>query len=233
MSSVDFDESPVISRTGLLRSKVFSQIEDAILTGKYAPGDGLTEMRLSEEMKVSRTPIREALRQLELEGLVEYVPSKGIVVTGIAWQDIEDIYEIRMRIEGLAASRAAENITDEELKELKDVVDLTEFYVNKEDVEHLLSLDNQFHDIIFKASKNRQLTHMLKLFRNYVKRARNESLIYPGRSAKVYTEHKNIYLAIKEHNPTLAEEQYAIHMKNTLCNLKKAMMIPDNNDINV
>ena len=126
MSSVDFDESPVISRTGLLRSKVFSQIEDAILTGKYAPGDGLTEMRLSEEMKVSRTPIREALRQLELEGLVEYVPSKGIVVTGIAWQDIEDIYEIRMRIEGLAASRAAENITDEELKELKDVVDLTD-----------------------------------------------------------------------------------------------------------
>ncbi len=224
MSSVDFDESPATSGTGLLRSKVFTQIEDAILTGKYAPGDGLTEMRLSEEMKVSRTPVREALRQLELEGLVQYIPNKGVVVTGIEWQDIEDIYEIRIRIEGLAACLAAEKITQEELAELEEVVDLTEFYVNKGDFTHLLHLDSQFHDIIFKASKNRPLMHMLKLFHNYVKRARNESLMYPGRSSKVYVEHRNIYLAIKDHDPDMAEKQYVTHIKHTLCNLKKAMM---------
>ena len=210
-----------------LSGRVFQKIREDILSGKYKENDELRENTIGRELGVSRTPVREALRQLELEGLVQYIPNKGVVVTGIEWQDIEDIYEIRIRIEGLAACLAAEKITQEELTELEEVVDLTEFYVNKGDFTHLLHLDSQFHDIIFKASKNRPLMHMLKLFHNYVKRARNESLMYPGRSSKVYVEHRNIYLAIKDHDPDMAEKQYVTHIKHTLCNLKKAMMHDD------
>ena len=98
-----------------LGNKIFRQLQDDILNGKYEPGDILTEMKLSEELGVSRTPIREALKQLELEGLVKTTPgSKRIIVQGITEKDIEDIYIIRMMIEGLAARWAAEKITPEE-----------------------------------------------------------------------------------------------------------------------
>ena len=104
-----------------LRAKVFKEIEKAILDGIFSPGDNLIEQKLSNELGVSRTPVREALRQLELEGLVETIPNKGAVVIGVTQKDIDDIYTIRMHIEGLAAGWAATNITDEELQELKEI----------------------------------------------------------------------------------------------------------------
>ncbi|MBR6837247.1 MAG: GntR family transcriptional regulator, partial [Oscillospiraceae bacterium] len=101
-----------------LRIRVFNAIENAILDGEYRDGDSLNELKLSKELGVSRTPVREALMQLELEGLVRNVPNKGAVVIGVTEQDIHDIYEIRIRIEGLAARLCAENITDDELRAL-------------------------------------------------------------------------------------------------------------------
>ncbi|NLZ51956.1 MAG: GntR family transcriptional regulator, partial [Thermoanaerobacteraceae bacterium] len=103
-----------------LRSKIYHHLKNAILDGVYKPGDSLIEMKLAKELGVSRTPIREAIRQLELEGLVTSIPNKGVVVEGVTLQDVEDIYEIRKMIEGLAARWAAEKISDEQLKELKD-----------------------------------------------------------------------------------------------------------------
>ena len=99
-----------------LRIQVINTLEDAILNGSYKEGDSLNELRLSKSLGVSRTPVREALMQLELEGLVKNIPNKGAVVVGISEQDVEDIYEIRIRIEGLAARLCAEKITDEELE---------------------------------------------------------------------------------------------------------------------
>ena len=104
-----------------LRIQVFNTLEDAILNGSYKEGDSLNELRLSKSLGVSRTPVREALMQLELEGLVKNIPNKGAVVVGISEQDVEDIYEIRIRIEGLAARLCAEKITDEELEELEEL----------------------------------------------------------------------------------------------------------------
>ena len=101
-----------------LRIRVFNAIENAILDGEYKDGDSLNELRLSKELGVSRTPVREALMQLELEGLVRNIPNKGAVVVGVTEQDTHDIYEIRIRIEGLAARLCAENITDDELHAL-------------------------------------------------------------------------------------------------------------------
>jgi DNA-binding GntR family transcriptional regulator len=204
-----------------LRAKVFNQIQNDILNGIYQPGDSLIETRLSEDMGVSRTPIREAIRQLELEGLVQSIPNKGAIVKGVSAQDIEDIYTIRMMIEGLAARWATEKITPSELEELKEAVDMEEFYTAKNDTEHLLKFDSKFHDIIFKASKSKPLMHTLSTFHHYVQRARNISFSSPGRAEEVLIEHKAIYRAIVEKNAEKAEKLTTEHVRNASINLIK------------
>jgi len=204
-----------------LGNKIFRQLQDDILNGKYEPGDVLTETKLSEELGVSRTPIREALKQLELEGLVKTTPgSKRVIVQGITEQDIEDIYTIRMMIEGLAARWAAEKITTEEAKKLKEVVDFEEFYTMKGgNTGNLIKIDSKFHDLVFKASKSRPLIHILSTFHHYVQSARGASFSTPGRAQKVFEEHKAIAQAIIDRNPDLAEKLTTQHVKNARDNL--------------
>ncbi|MEN6314654.1 MAG: GntR family transcriptional regulator [Clostridiaceae bacterium] len=209
------------SRAGSLRSRVFSQLQNDILNGYYEPGESLIETKLSEELGVSRTPIREALRQLELEGLVQSIPNKGVIVKGVTSQDIQDIYTIRMLIEGLAARWAAEKITDEELQELKDTVDLEEFYTVRNDYSHLLQSDTKFHDIIFKASKSKPLMHTLSTFHHYVQKARKMSMSSPGRAMKVLGEHKAILQAIIDKDAQKAERLTTEHVSNASSNLLK------------
>jgi len=206
-----------------LRSRVFNKIQNDILNGKYQPGDSLIETKLSEDLGVSRTPIREAIRQLELEGLVQSIPNKGAVVKGITTKDIEDIYTIRMMIEGLASRWAAEQITEEELEELKEAVELEEFYTMKNDTNHLVKFDSKFHEIIYKACKSKPLMHTLKTFHHYVQRARNLSLETPGRAQKVHEEHKAIMQAIMERDADKAEKLTTEHVKNASVNLIEAI----------
>ena len=216
---VDYAEDD--SRSGSLRSRVFNQLQNDILNGFYEPGEGLIETKLSEELGVSRTPIREALRQLELEGLVQSIPNKGVIVKGVSSQDIQDIYTIRMLIEGLAARWAAEKITEQELVELKDIVDLEEFYTVKNDYSHLLQSDTKFHDIIFKASKSKPLMHTLSTFHHYVQKARIMSMSSSGRALKVLEEHKAILQAIIERDAQKAERLTTEHVSNASSNLIK------------
>ena len=215
------DEGYLVS----LRQRVFERLQNDILNGKYQPGDSLIETRLSEELGVSRTPIREAIRQLELEDLVQAIPNKGVVVKGIPQQDIKDIYTIRMLIEGLAARWAAEKITDEELKELKEVLELEEFFTMKNDAQHLGQYDFKFHVIIFKASKSKPLMHTLSTFHHYVQRARKASFKTPGRALKALKEHRDIYEAIAARDAERAEKLATEHVynasKNLLNNVKK------------
>lgn len=216
---VEYDD--VETNSGSLRSRVFSQLQNDILNGLYQPGESLIETKLSEELGVSRTPIREAIRQLELEGLVQSIPNKGAIVKGISAKDIEDIYTIRMLIEGLAARWATEKITPEELEELKDAAELEEFYTGKNDLVHLLQFDSRFHDIIFKASKSKPLMHTLSTFHHYVQRARSISLNSPERAQKALEEHKAILKAIEEHDPEKAERLTTEHVRNASINLLK------------
>ena len=136
---------------GSLRIRVFNSIENAILNGEYSDGESLNELKISKELGVSRTPVREALMQLELEGLVRSIPNKGAVVVGVSEQDTRDIYEIRVRIEGLAARLAAEKMTPEEVRALEKIVELQEFYLMKNDTEQIFRLDTDFHKIIYDA----------------------------------------------------------------------------------
>ena len=202
-----------------LRIRVFNAIENAILDGEYKDGDSLNELKLSKELGVSRTPVREALMQLELEGLVKNVPNKGAVVIGVTEQDIHDIYEIRIRIEGLAARLCAENITDDELHALEQIVDLQEFYLLKNDTEQIWKLDSDFHKIIYDASRSRPLRFTLSNFHNYIKKARDISVQTEGRAEKTVAEHRAILDAIKEHNGSLSEQLTAKHISNAEDNL--------------
>ena len=185
-----------------LRIRVFNAIENAILDGEYKDGDSLNELRLSKELGVSRTPVREALMQLELEGLVKNVPNKGAVVIGVTEQDIHDIYEIRIRLEGLAARLCAENITEDELRALAQIVDLQEFYLLKNDTEQIWKLDGDFHKIIYDASRSRPLRFTLSNFHNYIKKARDISVQTEGRAEKTVAEHRAILDAIKANWPS-------------------------------
>ncbi|MBQ6000265.1 MAG: GntR family transcriptional regulator [Clostridia bacterium] len=203
-----------------LRNRVFQALEQDILNGKYPSGTNLTEKDLCEEFGVSRTPLREALCQLELEGLVECIPNKGAVVLGVSEQDVNDIYAIKLTLEGLAARLAAERITQEELTDLEETLNLTEFYVNKDDLNKILELDSRFHDVICKASKNRPLRSMMGSFHNFIKVARHKSLTNPGRPSLMLEEHRKLLDAISKGDGELASHLAFDHTNRVFNNLR-------------
>ena len=131
-----------------LSDKVFHKLQEDILSGKYAVDEELKEKTIGDELGVSRTPVREALRQLELQGLVTITPNKGAHVTGFSKEDLNDIYEIRSVMEGLCAKWAAKKATPEQIEELAELVYLTEFHVSKGNSEQVFELDNKFHEAI-------------------------------------------------------------------------------------
>lgn len=206
-----------------LQGRVFEEIERAILSGEYKPGEGLTELRLSTELGVSRTPVREALRQLELEGLIRIIPNKGAVVVGVTEKDIDDIYIIRMRIEDLAVRWASEQMTGEESKELLDLVELQEFYVQKGDVERVCELDGSFHEAIYRFSRSKPLEHTLSGFHHYIRHARSASFGAFDRAAVSVKEHREIALALQAGDADRAAELMVRHIVNAKQNLLRAL----------
>jgi DNA-binding GntR family transcriptional regulator len=202
-----------------LRGRVFNRIREDILAGKFKQNEELKETAIAGELGVSRTPVREALRQLELEGLVNIVPNKGAYVTGITAKDIKDIYSIRSLLEGLGARWATENISVEQIEELEEITYLTEFHAQKKHYEQVLELDNKFHEILYRASKSKQLYHMLSDFHHYVERVRKITLSSDTRIVKTNEEHKKIVEALKEKNADKAEALANEHIMNTIKNI--------------
>ena len=203
-----------------LRVKVFHALEDAIISGEYNDGDSLNELKLSQELGVSRTPIREAIMQLELEGLVKNIPNKGAIVVSITKKDVEDIYLIRIQVEGLAAQLCARNIKEEEIKVLEKIVDLQDFYLSKFDTAPLWQLDGEFHKIIYDCTRNRPLKSMLTSYHNYIQRARDTSIQVDGRAEKCVAEHRAILCAIKNHDATQASTLMTDHIRMAMVNVR-------------
>ena len=202
-----------------LADQVFDKLENDIIQGVYARGELLTELKLVEQLGVSRTPIREALRRLEQERLIEDT-GKGSRVLGITEEDLQDIMNIRERIEGLAAYYAAKNMTPEGLKELTHIVDLQEFYFSKHDKEHLRQVDDQFHDLICILSKRTVITDTLIPLHHKTRRYRRIAMEDWTRATKTKGEHYEMYQAIISGNAELAEELTTRHIMNA----KKHMM---------
>lgn len=207
-----------------LRVQVYYKLRDNILNGVYKEGMMLQEIKISDEFGVSRTPVREALKQLELEGLILMIPNKGAKVLNISTNDIKDIYEIRSLIEGMAARLAAEKITDVELQKMEETLDLEEFYIMKNNVEGTTGEDSSFHQILYASCHSRYLEHILKDFHRYCQIARCQSLSSKGRSSKSLEEHRAIFDALKEHDREKAESCATKHVINTRENLLKYLV---------
>lgn len=203
------------------KNQIYEKIRQDILDDKYTRGQSLVEQKLAKEFGVSRTPIREVLRQLELDGLVESIPNRGVFVVGITHEDINHIYAIRQRIEGLAALWAAEKMTSEELKQMENIYNLMEFYTAKEDVDQIAQLNTDFHEVIFKSAESKYLRNMLTNFQVYLQWARYVSLKVPGRLEAALAEHKNILEAFRKKDGVLAEKAVMEHVDNSRKNLEK------------
>ena len=203
-----------------LAEQVFDRLETEILSGKYQPGDYLTEMKLVSDLGVSRTPIREALRRLEQEHIIE-ITQKGILVIGVTHKDLEDILEIRIRIEGLAAAEAARNITEEQIKELEEALELQEFYVPKRDADRIKDMDSRFHLLIYRFSGSVMLCDTLLPLHKKMQKYRRASVENEIRSANSAQEHRAIFEAIASHNAPLAEQYMRDHIANAKAFIQK------------
>ncbi|KYO67284.1 GntR family transcriptional regulator [Thermovenabulum gondwanense] len=216
-----------------LREIVFQALREAIISGELKPGERLMEVQLAEEMGVSRTPVREAIRKLELEGLVVMVPRKGAYVAGLSMKDAADVFEVRQSLEGLAAALAAERITDEEIESLERVLLEINDAAEKNDLDLIIQKDAEFHNILFKASRNDRLVQIISNLKEQIDRFRIQSFENPGRLKKLMEEHKKIVEAITERNvekaKKLAEEHIEKVENNVMDILRKQMDIGDDN----
>lgn len=199
-----------------LRGRVYERIREDILGGRYEQNTELKEMAIGEELGVSRTPVREALRQLELEGLVNIIPNRGAYVNMITAKDVQDIYIIRSMLEGVCARWATEYITEEQLEGLEETLCLSEYHTKKGNYEKLYELDSLFHEQLYRASNSRILNHVLSDFHDYVKRVRKATIASQGRSVKSTEEHRAIFEAVRDRDAQKAEELAKIHVKHTI-----------------
>ncbi len=202
-----------------LRGRVFHKLREDILNGRYAQQEELREVAIGEELGVSRTPVREAFRQLELEGLIQIVPNKGAYVTGITQKDVKDIYMIRSLLEGLCAKWATEHMTKEQMEEMEENVYLAEFHAKKGHWDQMAELDNRFHEILYEAADSKMLEHLLKDFHHYVMRVRRKTLSNSGRGRASNEEHRQIMEAVKAGDADKAQELANSHIRRAYENM--------------
>jgi DNA-binding GntR family transcriptional regulator len=202
-----------------LTTIIFDRVRDDILSGKYTTGEKIVEAKLAEELGVSRTPVREALKQLELDGLVENLPNRGVIVKGITDQDIGDIYTIRLAIEAIAARWSVHRMEKAELDQLKEIFELMEFYAAKQDYDKFFELNTIFHETIYHATKSRYLEHLLRDFQLFIKSTRNASLRVEGRMDIALTEHRAILEAFVNRDEEKAVACITKHIANSRANV--------------
>lgn len=197
-----------------LREVIFNTLREAIIVGELKPGERLMEVQLAEKMGVSRTPVREAIRKLELEGLVEMLPRKGAHVADLSVKDIMDVLEVRATLDGLASSLSAKRITDDEVKELKHHLAQFINYVEKENLQGSIKKDVEFHDIIYRSSRNDKLIQISNNLREQVQRFRVIYMKDYSSTRELIREHTEICDAISGRNPEAAMECAQRHIKN-------------------
>ena len=197
-----------------LTEEIAAILREWILQGRYRIGEQLKESVLCDTLSVSRTPVREALKLLAAEGIVEILPNRGAFARGFTKQDLRDLYAVRAAIEEMAIGLTVENITDEELARLEETYDLMEFYTAKKNSKMVLEQNHRFHEIIYHASKSRFMAQMLLSYQDYVYQARKATLSIPDNLRRVLSEHGEILSAIQARDRTRAMEQMTRHLRN-------------------
>ncbi len=180
-----------------LTDEIADIIRDRILKGEYKIGEKIKETQIASELKVSRTPIREAFKQLENEGLIDYIPNRGCFAKGFTKQDIEDIYAVRKALEILCVEWAVSRITEEQIQNLQDQCDLMEFYTVRQDEKKVLEINTGFHDIIYNATGSRFMAQVLRSYNEYIDQTRKALYYEPDYLDEILEEHRSILTAIK------------------------------------
>ncbi|MGD2126066.1 MAG: GntR family transcriptional regulator [Desulfobacteraceae bacterium] len=204
-----------VQKAPTIREELYKNLRLKILAGEIDPDERLIEAKLAEETGTSRTPVREALHKLEMENLIESIPRVGYVVREITENELDEILQIRLALETLAAKWAAQRITPEELKRLDEIVRLTEKSIEAEDPESVIGLDAEFHEIICKASRSRRLEEMSQSLRDHMLRLRLKGLGVPEIARRSNEGHRKIVQAIKGKNKKEIEEAIAVHLNGT------------------
>jgi DNA-binding GntR family transcriptional regulator len=194
-----------IERHQTLREKILETIRDAILKGNMKPGERVSEPELAERFGISRTPIREAFRQLESEGYLQVIPRKGAVVASLSERDVEEFYAIKIILEGFAARMAAENLTSKDIERLESINQRLQQIAAEGDVKTFFRVHNEFHEVFIKAAGNEKLYEMITQLVMRFKRLRLASLSQPGRMEISVEEHRNMIQAFKNHDGDRAD----------------------------
>jgi DNA-binding GntR family transcriptional regulator len=189
-----------------LREVVFETLREAIIKGVLKPGERLMEKQLAENMGVSRTPVREAIRKLELEGFVRVIPRKGTYVSEISFTDVREIYEIRASLEALACGLAAQRAAPEQIEEMKRYLAEEKDYLVIEDLSLTVKTDVGLHELIYQATSNERIMGIMNNLKKHLYRLRSTSLAYPGRKEKSLEEHQEIVQAIAKRDVELAQK---------------------------
>ncbi len=197
-----------------LRDVVFNTLREAILRGDLVPGERLMELQLAAKLGVSRTPIREAIRMLEQEGLAITIPRKGAIVAGMTEKDMQDVLEIREALEELSVQVACDKITDEEVAKLRENMENFETSLKSGDIKRMAEADVEFHDVIYQATDNPKLINMLNNLREQMYRYRVEYLKNPSNHEQLLREHEAIYRGIMAKDKDAVTEMIRKHISN-------------------
>ena len=188
-----------------LRESILETIRDAIISGALKPGEKVAEPELAERFGISRTPIREAFRQLESEGYLTVVPRKGAVVVAFSQRDVEEFYAIKSILEGYAARKACERLHAREIDKLQSINDKLRLLAEDGDVRHFFKVHDSFHELFVRAADNERLTEMILNLVGRFQRLRIASLSLPGRMEFSVQEHQKIIDAFRGGDAALAE----------------------------
>jgi len=197
-----------------LRDVVFNTLRQAIITGEFAPGERLMEIALANRLGVSRTPVREAIRKLELEGLVVMIPRKGAEVAKITEKDLRDVLEVRSSLEELAAELAAERMNDEVKEKLEKALKEFEEAIESDDNAAIADSDVDFHDVIFEATGNARLIQIINNMREQMYRYRLEYVKDTEYHTVLLNEHRELAKAMVEGRKEDARKIMKRHIDN-------------------
>lgn len=203
-----------------LSGGLFGELRKEILQGNLRPGSKLSEQQICDQYGLSRTPVREALRQLEQEGLIESIPNRGAFVLGLSAQDIYDLYDMRKAFELLAVEWAIMRITESELAQLQESLEFMEFYTMKKDIDKMLNINMNFHEQIYRASHNRMLANTLTTYQFYLKQTKSNSAYLDGYLAEVLQEHKEIFAAFLNKDPKAGARAVTNHLDHAKSRVK-------------
>ena len=195
-----------------LAEEVAEILRTRIINGQYAIGEKLTENKVANELKVSRTPIRDAFTQLLKEDLVEYIPNTGFFARGFTISDMADVYAVRTSVEQLAIRRAIEMAGDRDIVRLGEHLELMSFYTENNFYEKLLQANEEFHNMIYVMTGSRFIVRILKTYQDYVHIARKNTLKKEEDLPGIYAEHARIYEALKNRDVKEAEEAVRVHL---------------------